>query len=169
MDQEVMFSSANENWETPKWLVEAASKLVGGKFELDVCAANKKVAKANKYIDPELNALKTEWFGRCWMNPPYGRKLLHWVRRAYEQSRKDGVVVACLLPARTDTRFFHKFCTKGEVYLIEGRVLFEQDGKPILNEKTGRPQPAPFPSMIVIFGKGRRKKITTAPFKGHEV
>jgi hypothetical protein len=73
------------------------------------------------------------------MNPPYGRKIGLWVQKAYEESR-GGSTIVCLLPARTDTRWWHDFCMKGEIRFIKGRLKFN-DGK----------NPAPFPSAVVIF------------------
>ena len=62
-----------------------------------------------------------------------------WIQKAYEASQ-EGALVVCLLPARTDTKWFHEYCTKGDIEFIKGRLYFN-DGK-------GR---APFPSMIVVF------------------
>ena len=76
------------------------------------------------------------------MNPPYGRQIINWVEKAYETSLQGSTVV-CLLPARTDTKWFHEYCTKGEIRFIRGRLKFN-DGK----------NSAPFPSMIVVF-KGK--------------
>lgn len=78
--------------------------------------------------------------GAVWLNPPYGRQVGRWVEKAYRESRSPGTVVVCLLPARTDTRWFHDYCKRGEVEFLRGRVCFG-DGR-------GR---APFPSMIVVF------------------
>lgn len=80
------------------------------------------------------------WAGVCWMNPPYGREIGKWVRRAFEYS---GVCV-CLLPARTDTAWFHDYCTKGSVEFLRGRLKFG-----------GAKNAAPFPSMVVVFSGAR--------------
>ena len=74
-----------------------------------------------------------------WLNPPYGRTIGQWVRKAYEESRQ-GATVVCLLPARTDTAWFHEYCLQGEIVFIRGRLRFG-----------GAKWNAPFPSMIVIF------------------
>ena len=77
-------------------------------------------------------------------NPPYGRDLGAWVRKGYEEARKPGTKVVMLLPARTDTKWFHEFCVKGEIKFLKGRLKFG-DGKGT----------APFPSMVVVFGEKR--------------
>ena len=76
-----------------------------------------------------------------WLNPPYGRTIGAWVKKAYEESQKPGTFVVCLLPARTDTAWFHDYCKKGYIQFIRGRLKFG-------NSKNS----APFPSMIVFFG-----------------
>ena len=80
------------------------------------------------------------------MNPPYGRQIGKWVQKAWEESQKAGTVVVCLLPARTDTAWFHDYCRKGEVRFIRGRLRFG-DAK----------NTAPFPSMVVIFGERKKR------------
>ena len=75
------------------------------------------------------------------MNPPYGRGVIdQWVAKAYESAMQDGCTVVCLVPARTDTSWWHRFCAHGEVRFIRGRLKFE-----------GAAHGAPFPSAIVIF------------------
>ena len=64
-----------------------------------------------------------------------------WVKKAYFASLKPSTRVVCLLPARTDTKWFHRYCAKGEIWFIEGRLKFG-----------GAKNSAPFPSMIVFFG-----------------
>ncbi len=76
---------------------------------------------AKKYFTPEMDGLKQEWNGTCWMNPPYGRGIGKWVKKAYESSL-TGSTVVCLLPARTDTRWWHDYCMKGEIRLVKGRL-----------------------------------------------
>lgn len=78
------------------------------------------------------------------MNPPYGREIGKWVRKAYESSL-GGTTVVCLLPARTDTRWWHDYCMKGEIRFIRGRLKFG-----------GHKNSAPFPSAVVIF-RGNKK------------
>jgi phage N-6-adenine-methyltransferase len=153
--QDVLFSSSNMNWETPKYLVKAAQTLIGKSFTLDACAESKKVSKAPKFITPAQDALTKDWTGVVWMNPPYGKALGRWVAKAYEESLK-GALVVCLLPARVDTVMFHRYCVKGDVYLLKGRITFELDGQPVRNAE-GHATPATFPSMLVVFDRTKRK------------
>ena len=75
-----------------------------------------------------------------WLNPPYGRQIGKWVRKAYEEAQKPNTSVVCLLPARTDTAWFHDYCVKGNITFLRGRLKFG-----------GCRNSAPFPSMIVVF------------------
>lgn len=138
MNTDVMFSSQTSEWETPKDFFEKLDAQYH--FNLDVCASPEN-AKCKEYIGKKLDGLRVQWYGRCWMNPPYGREIELWVKKAYESVR-DGwaELVVCLLPACTDTRWFHGYCLKGEVQFIRGRLKFG-------NSRNS----APFPSMLVIF------------------
>lgn len=133
----VHFSSKTDMWATPQILFDELNKKFS--FEVDVCAIAEN-AKCEKYFTPEMDGLKQEWHGICWMNPPYGRGIGEWIKKAYESSMA-GALVVCLLPARTDTRWFHDYCTKGKIQFIRGRLKFG-----------GHQNAAPFPSMIVVFG-----------------
>ena len=133
---EVLFSSASCEWETPLRLFDELDKEF--RFDLDVCAAPEN-AKCSRYFTKSDDGLTKEWRSRCWMNPPYGREISKWVSKAYEQSLNGSLVVS-LLPARTDTAWFHDYCTKGEIRFLRGRLKFGKSKNP-----------APFPSMIVIF------------------
>jgi len=107
-------------------------------FELDVCATPEN-AKWKKYYSPEEDGLKQEWKGICWMNPPYGREIGKWMRKAYE-SAVAGTTVVCLVPARTDTAWWFDYYAKGEIRFIKGRLKFD-----------GSRNAAPFPSAIIVF------------------
>ena len=133
-----LFSSKYDDWETPADLFGDLNAEFG--FDLDVCA-NVENTKCERYLTSEINGLAQRWRGVCFMNPPYGREIGKWVAKAYEEAAA-GATVVCLLPARTDTRWFHDYCVKGEIRFIKGRVKFRRNGK------TG---PAPFPSMVVVF------------------
>ena len=138
-NRDVMFSSATEEWATPQDVFDYLDDHLGP-FDLDVCATLEN-AKCARYFTKETNGLSQDWGGSsCWMNPPYGRQIKEWVRKAYLSSLKPNTHVVCLLPARTDTRWFHDYCVKGEIWFIRGRLKFG-------GAKTG----APFPSMVVIF------------------
>lgn len=130
-------SSNTDEWATPKKFFEELNKEFS--FTLDPCAT-KLNYKCNKYYTKEENGLIQDWSKeKVFMNPPYGREIGKWVEKAYNES-KNGSLVVCLLPARTDTKWFHNFIyKKHEIRFIKGRLKFN-DGK----------QSAPFPSMIVI-------------------
>ena len=134
MNNAVMFSSKTDMWETPKDFFDELDKEFH--FTCDVCAT-KENAKCAKYYTPEQDGLKQEWDGICWMNPPYGKTIGKWVKKAAESK----ATVVCLLPARTDTKWFHEYIYgKAEIRFVKGRIKFG-------NSKNS----APFPSMIVIF------------------
>lgn len=133
---DVHFSSATDLWATPQDFFDIYNERFG--FEVDVCATNDN-AKCERFFTKEDDGLAQEWRGICWMNPPYGRAIGDWMRKAYESSL-DGATVVCLVPARTDTRWWHDYAMKGEVEFIKGRLKFG-DAK----------NSAPFPSAIVVF------------------
>lgn len=136
MDTAVHFSSATDQWATPpEFFGRMAQEFA---FDVDVCALPEN-AKVGRYFTPQENGLAQEWRGICWMNPPYGRGIGAWVRKAYE-SAQQGATVVCLLPARTDTAWFHDYCQRGEIRFLRGRLKFG-----------GSKNSAPFPSMVVIF------------------
>ena len=133
----VHFSSATDQWPTPQFLFDALDAEFA--FELDVCASAEH-AKCKRYFSPEVDGLKQLWVGNCWMNPPYGRGIGLWVQKAHE-SAQQGALVCCLLPARTDTKWWHRYVMRAsEVRFLSGRLRFG-------NATSG----APFPSAIVIF------------------
>lgn len=127
-------------WATPQDLFDELNKEFG--FNLDPCALPDN-AKCEKYFTPEINGLSQCWGGYVvFCNPPYGRQIYDWVKKCYEESRNPGTTVVMLIPARTDTRYFHEFIyhKAKEIRFIKGRLKFG-------NAKNA----APFPSMIVIF------------------
>lgn len=136
----VHFSSARQDWSTP-WEFFKAQEAEFGPFDLDVCATSEN-AKCARFYTPEQNGLDLPWTGRCWMNPPYGREIGKWVRKASEEIHKQADHVVCLLPARTDTAWWHDYVAPHaeRVVFIQGRITFE-----------GADNAAPFPSVIVVF------------------
>lgn len=132
----VHFSSKTDMWATPVEFFEYYNNIF--RFDLDVCASAEN-AKCEHYYTEEDDGLSQEWKGNCWMNPPYGREIIHWMRKAYESSL-SGATVVCLVPARTDTKWWHEYAMKGEIDFIRGRLTFG-DAK----------NSAPFPSAVVIF------------------
>jgi len=139
MNKDLMFSSASSEWETPPEVFDPLNKEFG--FTLDVCASAENY-KCGRYFDSTTDAFGEPWphTDVCWMNPPYGREIIHWVNHAYCVGENGGKVV-CLLPARTDTKWWHDYVMKAaEVRFIKGRIKF-----------VGAPASAPFPSAIVVF------------------
>ena len=134
------FSSASCEWATPQWLFDALDREFG--FTLDPCATPEN-AKCGKYFTVTNDGLKQSWAEEVvFMNPPYGTVIGVWMRKAWEASR-EGATVVCLVPARTDTEWWHRFAMRGEVRLLRGRLKFG-DSK----------NSAPFPSAIVVFRPG---------------
>ena len=121
-------------------------------FTLDPCCVPQ-TAKCDKYFTPEDNGLQQDWSNDVvFMNPPYGRQIPKWIEKAYKESVK-GATVVCLIPSRTDTRYWHNYIFKyaAEIRFIKGRLKFG-------NSKNS----APFPSCIVIFNNSKKtNKIKT--------
>lgn len=139
MNPEIMFSSKSDQWATPQEVFDQLDQEFH--FDLDPCADDQN-HKCQKYFTAAEDGLKQEWGGhRVFCNPPYGRALRNWVEKCYREGCKDNTIVVLLIPARTDTTYFHDFIMhRAEVRFIRGRLKFG-------DSKTG----APFPSMIVVF------------------
>lgn len=140
MNTDVMFSSATDNWSTPQDFFDKLNDEFH--FTLDVCA-DETNHKCEHYYTKEIDGLSRPWIGTIWCNPPYGRKIGEWVRCAYISSQIGSATVVMLLPARTDTRWFHDYIynkSNTEIRFIKGRLKFG-----------GCKNSAPFPSMVVIF------------------
>jgi phage N-6-adenine-methyltransferase len=133
----VHFSSASDDWATPQDYFDTVSA-EHGPFDLDVCASESN-AKAPRYFTRETNGLAQPWVGTVWMNPPYGREIGEWVHKAHASSL-TGAKVVCLVPARTDTAWWHEWAMKGDITFIRGRLKFG-----------GAKNSAPFPSALVVF------------------
>jgi len=134
-----MMTSLTDEWATPQAMFDELDKEFG--FTLDVCADTWNYKVAN-YFDKEADGLSQQWTGTCWMNPPYGREIKAWMAKAF-QSAEAGATVVCLVPARTDTAWWHDYAAKGEVRFIRGRLKFVN--------RQGKGDSAPFPSAVVIF------------------
>jgi len=141
---DVHFSSKTDLWSTPQDFFDKYNKIYN--FTLDVCAT-KDNAKCNNYFTKEENGLEQKWSGNCWMNPPYGKEISLWMKKAYESSLQ-GATVVCLVPSRTDTKWWHNYAIKGKIEFIKGRLKFG-------NSKNS----APFPSAVIIFNGGNYGRI----------
>jgi phage N-6-adenine-methyltransferase len=134
----VYFSSRSHTWETPPELFHKWAKAFGG-FDRDPCATPE-TATCPRFVTPADDGLSQEWTGRVIMNPPYGRAIGAWMKRAWEASRATAEVVVCLVPARTDTGWWHTYASRGEVRFLQGRLRFGD-----------APSGAPFPSAVAVF------------------
>ena len=148
-----MFSNVNNAWCTPQSFFDEINREFN--FTLDPCATEKS-NKCEKFFTAKEDGLKQDWGGhRCFVNPPYGRSIGKWVKKCYEESRKENTIVVLLIPSRTDTRYFHDFILgKAEIRFIKGRLTFwDLDGEKYLRKDFKSMTPAPFPSILVIFRK----------------
>lgn len=124
-------------WGTPQAFYDALYAEFA--FTIDVCAQAEN-AKCSRYFSPADDGLTQPWTGVCWMNPPYGKTIGEWVAKAHTSAR-EGAIVVCLLPVRTDTRWWQRYCVlPAEVRFVPGRLTFG-----------GASNPAPFPNAVVIF------------------
>lgn len=135
-----LFSSSTDEWATPSAFFQSLDAEFH--FDLDPCA-NSRNAKCKDYYSIENDGLTKNWGGRrVFCNPPYGRAISKWVKKCYEESKKANTLVVMLIPARTDTSYFHDYIyhKAKEIRFIRGRLHFND-----------AEQGAPFPSMVVIF------------------
>ena len=135
MNKDLMFSSATDEWSTPQDVFDKLNEEFS--FTLDPCA-NDTNHKCKKYFTKTENGLLQNWDDEIvFCNPPYGREIGKWVKKAAESK----ATVVMLLPARTDTKWFHDYIyEKAEIRFIKGRLKFGE-----------AQNSAPFPSMVVIF------------------
>lgn len=123
-------------WATPQWLFDALNKEFG--FTLDPCSDGSN-AKCPKFYTPRENGLLRDWGTETvFMNPPYS-EVDEWMRKAYGAAL-EGATVVCLIPARTDTKWWHDYVMKAEIRFIKGRLKFGD-----------AENSAPFPSAIIVF------------------
>lgn len=135
---DVLFYSKTCEWETPIDFFLKYNDVYN--FDLDVCATAQN-AKCKAYYTKGQNGLAQKWHGKCWMNPPYGKEISNWMKKAYESVMNgDEELVCCLVPARTDTAWWHDYAMRGEITFIRGRLKFG-----------GSRNSAPFPSAVVVF------------------
>lgn len=134
-----LFTSSTDEWATPQDFFHTLDKEFH--FTLDPCSTDNN-AKCKLHYTLKDNGLEQDWGGQIvFCNPPYGRTIKDWVRKAWEESTKPNTVVVMLIPARTDTAYFHDYIyhKAKEIRFIRGRLHFNEAG------------PAPFPSMVVVF------------------
>tara|TARA_Y100000004_G_C8788112_1_gene357996 strand:- start:60 stop:605 length:546 start_codon:yes stop_codon:yes gene_type:complete len=140
LSEQGLFTSKKDDWQTPQWLFDKLNKHF--EFVADVCATDQNT-KCDIYFDKNKSCLEHDWFECNFMNPPYGRGIGKFIEKAYWQWWDNDCTTVSVLPARTDTKWFHSFIyNKADITFMKGRLKFE--GGHIL-------APAPFPTMIVIW------------------
>jgi phage N-6-adenine-methyltransferase len=137
----VHFMSDKDDWGTPQKVFDLLDAEFN--FTLDPCASESN-AKCPKFYTRKEDGLSQSWANEIvFMNPPYGKDVAQWMEKAYSEA---SATVVCLVSARTDTRWWHKFCMKAnEIRLFDHRLEFEGTGNK-----------APFPSALIVFKAGQR-------------
>ena len=144
-----LFTSNDDTWTTPKKFFQEYNAIYN--FGLDAAALKTSTLCAT-YFGPDhenpeyRDALTADWAEASeglpvWLNPPYGRSIKSFVTKADLESKRGGVTVVCLVPARTDTAWFQDYCLPHDVTFIRGRLKFG-------NAKNS----APFPSAVIVMG-----------------
>lgn len=148
----IMSSSKSDEWETPQDLFDSLNKEFH--FTLDPASRDYN-HKCAKYYTEKEDGLSKDWTGETvFCNPPYGRSIGKWVEKCYKEHTEHGVTVVMLIPARTDTSWFHEYIYNraSEIRFVRGRLKFINRTFPSYREDGNfKISPAPFPSMIVIF------------------
>ena len=146
--QLTMFSSKTGEWSTPQDFFDKLNWRFGP-FDLDPCADPSNTKCQNFFTEAE-DGLSKDWEGfTSFINPPYGRGIESWIKKGYEESRKEETKVVMLIPARTDTKYWHQYIMKAdELYFVKGRLKF--------GDSTNS---APFPSAVVVFDGTNRQQI----------
>ena len=144
----VMFSSKTGMWATPQEFFDKLDWRFGP-FDLDPCAS-KDNAKCSKFFTEANNGLSQSWEGfTSFVNPPYGRGIDKWIKKAYDESRKENTKVVMLIPSRTDTKYWHNYVMKAdEIHFVKGRLKFGD------SENS-----APFPSAVIVFDGSNQRQI----------
>lgn len=136
-----LFTSKKQTWETPLDLFNLLNTVFH--FNIDLCALED-TNKCNLYYNPYINSLSLNWCSLTyWMNPPYGREQIEWIRKASEDSYLYSSTIVCLIPARPDTKVWQEviFSKAKAICFIKGRLKFG-----------GSKDAAPFPSALIVFG-----------------
>jgi len=144
---EALNSSNKMDWGTPLDFYNKL-KVIFGEFDLDPCTNDNNRLSTPCYYNKFMNGLEMPWFGKVFCNPPYGRGIKNWVKKAYNE-RKNCKLIVLLIPSRTDTKYWHKYIMKANIiYLVKGRIIFNNDNK---NKFFENYTPAPFPSCVVVY------------------
>lgn len=149
---EVHYSSVKHDWSTPPQLFARLDREFG--FTLDA-AASQENAKCDRYFTPDDDGLRQDWGQHVvWCNPPYGRVIAQWVRKGFDAAQL-GATVVMLVPARTDTAWWHDYAINGDVEFLRGRLNFGGDRI--------RGHNAPFPSCVVVFRPSPKSAVAGVP------
>jgi len=146
--QNLMFSSKSNEWETPQDFYDKLNNQF--KFTLDPCCTASS-AKCSKYYTSQDDGLLQSWKDETvFVNPPYGN-IKAWVKKAHDESINHNAIVVMLIPARTDTKYWHDYImTEADsIYFVKGRLKFGNG----MNKQNA----APFPSAVVVFDRRRFK------------
>ena len=137
-----LMTSDKNYWETPQTFFDELNKEFN--FTLDVASTDEN-AKTKNHFTIESDGLSNKWKGNVFCNPPYGKEIGLWVKKAYEESLTNDGVIVLLIPARTDTRYWHDyiFGKAKDIRFLKGRLKFELNGE--------AKQSAPFPSAVIIY------------------
>ena len=146
--QQTLFSSKTGNWSTPQEFFDKLNWRFGP-FNLDPCASEDN-AKCNNFFTEKQNGLSETWEGHTvFVNPPYGRGIDKWIEKGYRESLKGDTKVVMLIPARTDTKYWHKYVMMAsELYFVKGRLKFGDSQNS-----------APFPSAVVVFDGESKQQV----------
>lgn len=143
-----LFTSNSAEWATPQAFYDELDKEFH--FDLDPCCTEEN-RKCNHYFTKEDNGLEQSWENyRVFCNPPYGREISKWVEKAHKEVSEGGCpLVVMLIPARTDTSYFHDYIyKKHEIRFVRGRLHFNESK-----------DCAPFPSMVVVMRNADKKEM----------
>lgn len=141
MVNSALFSSKSDDWATPADFFAVLNAEFN--FDLDVCASEKN-HKTPDYFDEKTDGLSQNWGGRrVFCNPPYSQ-IEKWIQKAWTESYKPQTLIVLLIPARTDTKYFHDYILhRSEIRFVKGRLKFGNSE-----------HAAPFPSMVVVYRSG---------------
>jgi len=139
-----MFTSNTGDWHTPPEIVGAVRDLFDGRIDLDPCSNSHEAPNvpALVHFTREDDGLSREWFGRVYVNPPYGKGIGPWIEKVREEHEAGRVTAAVVLvKAATDTRWFRVLSERYPRCEVAGRLKF-----------SGCKAPAPFPSVLFYLG-----------------
>jgi phage N-6-adenine-methyltransferase len=139
MGQGIIGQSKSIEYSTPLEIVEPLIKEYN--LTKDVCASSLN-CKLPDYWTKNDNALLKQWTGNCWLNPPFNRELGKWVKKAHSETIKNGGTKVCLIPVRSNTKWWAEVSKDAEIRFINGEVNFNNQVRGLW-----------LPLCILIFGE----------------